>query len=131
MYSDAELAQILDKDIFHRISEVADSLGVECYVVGGYVRDIFLERPSKDIDVVVVGSGIAVATELKKRLGRRAHLSVFHNFGNDGIWDIDIIHQEQPEYKSQHSKFESIDKDIAGEDEPTPDAAPSPQPAAE
>lgn len=81
MYSDAELAQILDKDIFHRISEVADSLGVECYVVGGYVRDIFLERPSKDIDVVVVGSGIAVATELKKRFGKRAHLSVFHNFG--------------------------------------------------
>ena len=81
MYSDAELAKILDKDIFHRISEVADSLGVECYVVGGYVRDIFLERPSNDIDVVVVGSGIAVATELKKRLGRRAHLSVFRNFG--------------------------------------------------
>lgn len=81
MYSDAELAQILDKDIFHRISEVADSMGVECYVVGGYVRDIFLERPSNDIDVVVVGSGIAVATELKKRLGRRAHLSVFRNFG--------------------------------------------------
>ncbi len=81
MYSDAELAQILDKDIFHRISEVADSMGVECYVVGGYVRDIFLERPSNDIDVVVVGSGIAVATELKKRLGRCAHLSVFRNFG--------------------------------------------------
>ena len=81
MYSDAELANILDKDIFHRISEVADLLGVECYVVGGYVRDIFLERPSNDIDVVVVGSGIAVATELKKRLGRRAHLSVFRNFG--------------------------------------------------
>lgn len=81
MYSDAELAKILDKDIFHRISEVADSLGVECYVVGGYVRDIFLERPSNDIDVVVVGSGIAVATELKKRLGKRAHLSVFRNFG--------------------------------------------------
>ena len=81
MYSDAELAQILDKDIFHKISDVADDLGVECYVVGGYVRDIFLERPSNDIDVVVVGSGIAVASELKKRLGRRAHLSVFRNFG--------------------------------------------------
>ena len=81
LYSDAELAKILDKNIFHSISDVADSMGVECYVVGGYVRDIFLERPSKDIDVVVVGSGIEVATELKKRLGRRAHLSVFRNFG--------------------------------------------------
>jgi len=81
LYSDAALAKILDKDIFHQISSVADRLGVECYVVGGYVRDIFLERPSDDIDVVVVGSGIAVATELQKQLGRRAHLSVFKNFG--------------------------------------------------
>ena len=81
LYSDAELAQILDNDIFRKISDAADSLGVECYVVGGFVRDIFLGRPSNDIDVVVVGSGIAVAIELKKRLGRRAHLSVFRNFG--------------------------------------------------
>ena len=81
LYTDKELAEILDKDIFHQIGDVADSIGVECYVVGGYVRDIFLERPSDDIDVVVVGSGIAVATELKRRLGRRAHLSVFKNFG--------------------------------------------------
>ena len=81
LYSDAALAKILDRDIFHQISTVADRLGVECYVVGGYVRDIFLERPSDDIDVVVVGSGIEVATELKKLLGRKAHLSVFKNFG--------------------------------------------------
>ncbi len=81
LYSDEALAQILDKDIFHQISTVADGLGVECYVVGGYVRDIFLERPSADIDVVVVGSGIEVAKGLKQLLGKRAHLSVFKNFG--------------------------------------------------
>ena len=81
LYSDAALAKILDKDIFHLVGEVADQMGVECYVVGGYVRDIFLERPSNDIDVVVVGSGIRVAEALKQRLGRRAHLSVFKNFG--------------------------------------------------
>ena len=79
--SDAELAQLLDKDIFHHISNAADKLGLECYVVGGYVRDLFLERPSNDIDVVVVGSGIQVASELKAILGKKAHLSVFHNFG--------------------------------------------------
>src|SRR3712207_1841544 len=79
--SDADLAQILDKDIFHKISHVADALGLECYVVGGYVRDLFLERPSNDIDVVVVGSGIEVAKGLKRELGQRAHLSVFRNFG--------------------------------------------------
>ena len=81
LYSDKALAKILDKDIFHSIGSVADGMGVECYVVGGYVRDIFLERPSNDIDVVVLGSGIAVATALKQRLGRKAHLSVFKNFG--------------------------------------------------
>jgi len=81
LYSDDELAEILDQEIFHQISQAADHLGVECYVVGGYVRDIFLERPSNDIDVVVVGSGISVAEELKRMLGRKAHLSVFKNFG--------------------------------------------------
>ncbi len=81
LYSDAELAEILDNDIFHLIGDAADHLGLECYVVGGYVRDIFLERPSNDIDVVVVGSGIALAKEVKKKFGRKAHLSVFKNFG--------------------------------------------------
>ncbi len=79
--SDSQLAQILDQDIFHKISEAADSLHLECYVVGGYVRDLFLERPSNDIDVVVVGSGIEVASRLKAMLGRKARLSVFRNFG--------------------------------------------------
>ena len=88
LYTDAELAQILDNNIFHRIGEVADELGVECYLVGGYVRDIFLERPTNDIDVVVVGSGIEVATALQHKLGKnpktgrwRAHLAVYRNFG--------------------------------------------------
>ena len=95
LYSDQALAKILDQDIFHLIGDVADQRGVECYVVGGYVRDIFLERPSNDIDVVVVGKpqpqapsrertvsvGISVAEELKRRLGKKAHLSVFKNFG--------------------------------------------------
>lgn len=88
LYSDAELAEILDKDIFHKIGEAADGMGVECYLVGGYVRDIFLERPTNDIDVVVVGSGIEVAKKLQTLLGTnpktgkpRAHLAVYRNFG--------------------------------------------------
>lgn len=76
-----ELKQQFSEPIFTQISETADALGVECYVVGGYVRDIFLQRPSKDIDVVVVGSGIAMAEALGKRLGRGANVSVFKNFG--------------------------------------------------
>ena len=85
IYSDEELAQLLDSDIFRAIGSVADSLGVECYVVGGYVRDLFLERPSNDIDIVVVGSGIEVASALKKKLGRGAHLTVFRSFGTAQI----------------------------------------------
>lgn len=77
----ADLVRLLDQDIFHQIAEAADSLHLECYVVGGYVRDLFLNRPSDDIDIVVVGSGIEVADALKKRLGRKARLSVFRNFG--------------------------------------------------
>ena len=76
-----ELKEHFKGKIFQLISETADELGLECYVVGGYVRDIFLNRPSKDIDVVVVGSGIEIAQAFGKKLGRGAHVSVFRNFG--------------------------------------------------
>ena len=76
-----ELKQHFSAPVFRPITEVADQLGLECYVVGGYVRDLFLERPSKDIDVVVVGSGIRMAEALAERLGRGAHVAVFKNFG--------------------------------------------------
>lgn len=76
-----ELKEHFTDKIFTLISETADELGLECYVVGGYVRDIFLKRPSKDIDVVVVGSGIEIAQALGKRLGKGANVSVFKNFG--------------------------------------------------
>ena len=77
----AELKAKIDQEIFVRITETADELGRECYLVGGYVRDLFLERPTNDIDVVVVGSGIEMAEALAAKLGRGAHLSVFRNFG--------------------------------------------------
>lgn len=108
IYSDEELAQILDKDIFHKISAVADRLGVECYVVGGYVRDIFLERPTNDIDVVVVGCGIQVASELKKMLGRKAHLSVFRNFGTAQVkWndtEVEFVGARRESYNRDSRK---------------------------
>lgn len=76
-----DLTGLLDKKIFRLIGETADEMQLECYVVGGYVRDLFLERPSKDIDVVVVGSGITLAEALGRKLGRGAHVSVYKNFG--------------------------------------------------
>lgn len=62
------------------VGSVADEIGRECYVVGGYVRDIFLGRTSKDVDFVTVGSGIEVAERVERRL-RHATLAVFRNFG--------------------------------------------------
>lgn len=88
--TDEQIAAALDQDIFHLIGDVADATGVECYVVGGYVRDLFLERPSNDIDVVVVGSGIEVAAALKERMGKKAHLSVFKNFGTAQVKSRDM-----------------------------------------
>lgn len=76
-----KIKERIDTPIFRQLSEVAEEVAVPCYVVGGYVRDIILDRPSKDIDIVVVGSGIAVAERYAKKLGKGAHLSVFRNFG--------------------------------------------------
>ena len=71
----------IDHPVLHLVGEEADKLGLECYVIGGWVRDLFLHRPSDDIDVVVVGSGIRLAEMVAKRLGRGAHLSVFKTYG--------------------------------------------------
>jgi len=82
MYIDKE---VIDKHLssrtFRQVSEAADELGLEAYVIGGYVRDIFLRRPSKDIDIVAVVSGIELAKAVARKMGRNAHLSVFKNFG--------------------------------------------------
>ena len=71
---------LLDDKTLRLVGEEADALGLECYVIGGWVRDLFLHRPSKDIDVVVVGSGITLAEAVHKRI-RGSHLAVFRNFG--------------------------------------------------
>lgn len=71
----------LDSPVFKLISESAQKLNRDVYVVGGYVRDLFLDRHSKDIDFVTVGSGIELATEVAKTLGHKAKLSVFQNYG--------------------------------------------------
>lgn len=74
------LSERLQDKAFQTVGEAADVLGRECYVVGGYVRDLLLNRPSKDIDFVTVGSGIEVARAVARQL-KGSHLSVFKNFG--------------------------------------------------
>ena len=76
-----EIQDFLNRNIFKLISEVADRMELDCYVIGGYVRDFFLYRSSKDIDIVAVGKGIALAEAVASALGPRTKLSVFKNFG--------------------------------------------------
>lgn len=71
----------LDHIIFRKVSEVCAENNKEAYVIGGFVRDLFLDRPSKDIDIVTVGSGIALAKLSAEKLGKNIKVSVFKNFG--------------------------------------------------
>lgn len=76
-----QFADHLSSPHFQKLTQTVDALGLEAYIVGGYVRDFILKRPSKDVDVVVVGSGIEVAQAFSKALGKGATCSVFRNFG--------------------------------------------------
>ena len=96
----------LSDPIFRRISRLADAMGVRAYVVGGYVRDYYLGRPSTDIDVVVVGSGIAVAEALAAELHTR--LSVFKTFGTAmlraGGMEVEFVGARKESYSADSRK---------------------------
>lgn len=79
------LSQYLTEPIFKTVGKVADQLGLETYVVGGFVRDILLKRPSKDIDFVCVGSGVELAKAVHQELGGKLPFNVFKNFGTASI----------------------------------------------
>lgn len=108
LLSKQEICDSLKAPIFHTVGQVADSLGFECYLIGGYVRDLFLERPSKDIDIMVVGSGIEVATALTAQLGKEAHMSVFRNFGTAQVkWrhtEIEFVGARKESYRHDSRK---------------------------
>lgn len=93
----------LKNPIFKHITSVVDSMGLEAYVVGGYVRDYYLHRPSSDIDVVVVGSGVAVAEELAKRLG--AKVTIYKTYGTAMLrWhdtEIEFVGARRESYTPQ------------------------------
>lgn len=106
--SPEQLKQHFEEPIFAELSAAIDSLEIEGYVVGGYVRDIFLQRPSSDIDVVVVGSGVDAAKALKKRLGRMAHVSIFANFGTAQLkwnhYEIEFVGARKESYRRDSRK---------------------------
>ncbi|HKK82544.1 MAG TPA: CCA tRNA nucleotidyltransferase, partial [Prolixibacteraceae bacterium] len=78
---DNNYAKYIDNKIFKVISEQANGLGFETYVIGGYVRDLILKRPSKDVDVVTIGNGIQLAKQVAKNLNPNIKVNVFKNFG--------------------------------------------------
>ena len=97
-----KIAQHINLPVMKLVGEVADELGRECYVVGGYVRDIFLERPCNDMDFVTVGSGIEVAKAVAHHLGKRAHLAVFRTYGTAQVktrqWELEFVGARRESY---------------------------------
>lgn len=84
------LKEKLAYPVFRTVGDVADRMGLEVYVVGGYVRDIFLDRPSADLDFVTVGSGIELARQVAAALGKKKHLTVYANYGTAQIRHRDL-----------------------------------------
>jgi len=100
------MQQHLNNPIFKTLSIIADKNNTEAYVIGGFVRDLFLNRPSKDIDVVVVGSGINYAEAVGKKLGTR--VAVFKNFGTANIkyqdLEVEFVGARKESYRSDSRK---------------------------
>ena len=98
--------------IFHVISEVADNLQVPAYVIGGFVRDLVLKRSSKDIDVVCVGNGIALAEAVSKALPGKPKVTVFKNFGTAMLradeWEVEFVGARKESYQ-QHSRKPEVE----------------------
>ena len=99
---------LLQFPIFTILGNAADELGLETYVIGGYVRDLILKRPDKDIDVVCIGSGIALATKVAEALGPDTYLNVFKNFGTAqipyGDFDLEFVGARRESYRSETRK---------------------------
>jgi putative nucleotidyltransferase with HDIG domain len=102
------LRQFIEQPFFKVIAAVCDAAGVNAYVIGGYVRDSLLQRPCKDIDVVVTGNGIDIARMVASKLGDNIHVSVFKNFGtamlNYNEWNIEFVGARKESYSSNSRK---------------------------
>jgi poly(A) polymerase len=100
-------SEVLDTNpIFQKIAQCAQELGVEAYVIGGFVRDLILKRPSKDIDIVSVGSGIELAEQVAKGMG--VQVNVFKNFGTAQLrvddWDVEFVGARRESYRTESRK---------------------------
>lgn len=95
----------LTHPVFEIISNTADEMGIQAYVIGGWVRDLLLNRPCKDIDIVAIGSGIDLAQLVAKKLGNNYHVNVYKNFGTAQIvyedYDIEFVGARKESYRSE------------------------------
>ena len=109
----------LNEPIFKLIQQSSDELNIDTYAIGGYVRDFFLERKSKDIDIVTLGKSIDLANLLHQKLGEEAHLSVFKNFGTAQIkfhdLEIEFVGARKESYN--HNSRNPIVEDGSLEDD--------------
>jgi poly(A) polymerase len=98
----------LTHPIFPVIAEAATEMNIPAYVIGGWVRDLLLERPCKDIDVVAIGSGIELAERVAKKLGDHYHVNVYKNFGTAqlvyGEYDIEFVGARKESYRAESRK---------------------------
>ena len=101
-----DLSANLQHPIFKVLGDAADEAGLEAYVVGGFVRDLLLERPSKDIDIVVVGSGISFAQRIGKKLNK--DIAIFKNFGTANLkyqdLEVEFVGARKESYRSESRK---------------------------
>lgn len=98
----------LNHRIFEVVSEAGLETGSKVYVIGGWVRDILLQRPSRDIDIVVVGSGIDLAALVREKLGRKGRLKVFNSFGTAMLryqrWEVEFVGARKESYRIDSRK---------------------------
>ena len=111
----------LSHPIFKHISQVSKELGTESYVVGGYVRDIFLHRENKDIDIVTLGSGIDLAKAVAQKVGiSPENVSVFKNYGTAMFHyqdvDVEFVGARKESY-SQHSRNPQVEEGTLQDDQ--------------
>ncbi|MEE4287460.1 MAG: HD domain-containing protein [Mariniphaga sp.] len=102
------MKQKLKHKIFGIISEVADEINQETFVIGGFVRDLLLNRPSKDIDIVTLGSGIDLAEHVARKLKPRPQVAVFKNFGTAQLkccnYEVEFVGARKESYRSESRK---------------------------
>ncbi|MCJ8164903.1 CCA tRNA nucleotidyltransferase [Pontibacter sp. E15-1] len=112
-------AELPEHPIFNVIAEAAAELGTDAYVIGGFVRDLVLKRPSKDIDIVCVGDGIALAAMVAQKLPHRPKVAIFKNFGTAMLradeWEVEFVGARKESYR-EHSRKPEVEQGTLDDD---------------